>query len=74
MLNKNSLPTALKEEFRKYYFNVLNYWLNYFSFSDDTELENCNEWYRQSVNMFNWHGQILNIFLQKNCDENSRNI
>ena len=76
MLNKdkNNLPTALQEEFRKYYFNALNYWVNHFRFSDETELENCNEWYRQSVNMFYWNGQISNIFLQKNWNENSRNI
>jgi hypothetical protein len=76
MLNKdkNNLPTPLQEEFRKYYFNALNYWVNHFRFSDETELENCNEWYRQSVNMFYWNGQISNIFLQKNWNENSRNI
>lgn len=76
MLNKdkNILPTALQEEFRKYYFDALNYWVDHFKFSDESDLENCNEWYRHSPTMFNWSGQISNIFLEKNWNENSRNI
>ena len=76
MLNKdkNILPTALQEEFRKYYFDAINYWVDHFRFSDESDLENCNEWYRHSPSMFNWHGKISNIFLEKNWNENSRNV
>jgi hypothetical protein len=72
--NKNNLPKKLQEEFRKYYFNALHFWVNHFKFSDETDLENSNEWYRNSPHMFNWYGQISNTFLVKNWNENSRNI
>ena len=72
--NKNNLPTKLQKEFRKYYFNALHYWVNHFRFSDESDLENSNEWYRNSPHMFNWYGQISNTFLVKNWNENSRNI
>lgn len=67
-------PTDLQQEFRKAHLCAVQEMSKTLRFSRDSEVENCNEWFRFSARMLGWRGEISAEFLEKNWLKSSRSI